>query len=523
MKRNFLDFVSHIFYETAKKNPEDEIFLVSKNIQYPTLSFTPQPQVIIPLPRALNEKYVFEGLLFEKTESGRRNLWSFFLASVYHLAAHTAMSQYSIYDNWRKNKTQEICWQVIDFIEDVSADKYLSVVNADASDNIKNINATLINKHKINNVTSQSSIRNKFSILYLVDDQKRIDAIKEEISSTRDRADHMQGMISCADMLYNNREFLPQYILPYREHHNAQETIKSEKIKVDFQLHGFFEEDVAMLDTLWNEDEENKLRILSRYKKLLRDLNFEDVIIPYGDINAYLKIKSENNVLLRKIRDGIRLVSNTQDDPCIQQVGLINMQYAIQAIASESNTVEIFEQDMHRRSEEAWVIILDCSASMKLKFKKMKEFALCVAETANELTGRSDSWSLYGFDSKLTIIKDFKENYSPEVKARIGALKSGGLSFVPDAIELAHRILAEDTRERKYLFMITDGQPSGDDRFEKKMQKLVKNIGMSGVGIIGVGISGDVTRVFRNVCDGSNLRAVVAKFIKTYRDTAADM
>ena len=523
MQRNFLDFVSHIFYETSKKNPEDEVFLVSSNAQYPTLSFIPEPQVIIPTPRTLNNKYIFEGILFEKTENGRRNLWSLFLASVYHLAAHTAVSQYTIYDKWLKNKTQEICWQAIDFIEDVAADKYLSVVNADAWRNIKNVNEALINKYKINNVIAHTNVRNKFSILYLLDNQKRINAIKEEIFSKRDSADHTQDMISYADMLYRNREFLSQYVLPYYEHHNSQETIKSEKIDVDFQINGFFEQDITMLDQLWNTQEENKVRILSRYKKYLKDLNFEDVIFPSGDINSYLRIKSRNNVLLRKIRDGIQMVTNIQDDPRVQAVGQINMQYAIQAIASESNTVEIFEQDEVRRSEEAWVILLDCSASMKLKFNKLKEFALCVAETANELTGRSDAWSLYAFDSKLTIVKDFKENYSQEVKARVGSLKSGGLSFVPDAVELGNRILAQDTRERKYLFVITDGQPSGDDKFEKRLQKIVKGIGMSGIGVIGIGMKGELYKVFNKNCDGSNLSQVVSGFIKTYRDAAADM
>ena len=199
------------------------------------------------------------------------------------------------------------------------------------------------------------------------------------------------------------------------------------------------------------------------------------------------------------------------------------MQYAIQAIASESNTVEVFEQDEVRRVEEAWVILLDCSGSMKLKFSKMKEFALCVAETANELTGRSDAWALHGFDSKFRIIKDFKENYSQEVKARVGALKSGGLSFVPDAIELGNRLLKEDPRERKYLFVITDGQPSGDDRFEKRLQKIVRNIGISGVSIIGVGMNNSFKKILSNSCDASNLHDMVTKFIRTYQDAAADM
>lgn len=523
MERSFLDFTSHIFYETSKKNPEEEIFLVSTKTTYPLLGFTPQPQAIIPLPRMQNEKYTFEGMAFENTENGRRNMWSLFLASIYHLAAHTAVSQHFIYDKWRKNKTQEICWQVIDFIEDMVVEKYLSITNSDAFDNIKNINSSLINKCKNNTIKSGSNIKNNFTTLYLKENNKKNDDIKDEILAKRGGVDHMQNMLSCADMLYNNRKLLSPYVFPYCEHHNVEETIKLEKHDVDFKPRGLFEENVTMLEDLWNAEEENKARLLKRYRKHLRGLNFDEVIIPVGDINAYLQIKSQNNVLLRKIRDGIRMVTNIQDDPRVQELGIINLQYAIQAIASESNTVEVFEQDEVRRSEESWVILIDCSASMKLKFNKMKEFALCVAETANELTGRSDAWSLYGFDSKFTIIKDFKEKYSQEVKARVGALKSGGLSFVPDAIELGNRLLTEDTRARKYLFVITDGQPSGDDKFEKRLQKLVKNIGMSGVGIIAVGIKGDFRRFFSNNCDSSNLRDMVTKFIKTYRDAAADM
>lgn len=523
MPQNFLDFTSHIFYEIAKKNPEDEVFLLSKSNPYPELSLTPQPHVIIPLPSMRNGRYVFEGMMFDNTESGRRDMWSFFLASIYHLAAHAALSKHSIYDKWRRNKTQEICWRVIDFIEDVVTDRYLSVTNTEAWNNINNINSYFTNKFKIHDTESNYIIKNNFSVLYLVGQQKKIEEVKEEIVSKRDGTNHIQNMLSCADMLYKNRELLPQYILPYCEHHNSEESMRLEKNGLDFKPQGLFEENVTMLEQLWNADEENRARILSRYRKHLRGLNFDEVIIPSGDINAYLKIKSATNVLLRKIRDGIRLVTNTQDDPRVQQLGLINMQYAIQAIASESNTVEIFEQDDVRRSDEAWIILLDCSGSMKLKFNKMKEFALCVAETANELTGRSDAWALYGFDSNFTIIKDFKENYSQEVKARIGDLKSGGLSFIPDAMELGTRLLAQDTRDRKYLFMITDGQPSGDDKFDERLEKLAKSIGMSSVGIIGIGVSDNWKKFLCNNCDGAKLRDVVAKFITTYRETAADM
>lgn len=522
MEKTFLDFTSHIFYETSKRRPEEEVFLLSTKSTYPTLSFTPQSQVIVPLPRIQNGTYVFNGMVFHNTKEGKSTLWSLFLASIYHLAAHIAISQYSIYDEWCKHKTQKICWQVIDFIEDVAVEKYLSVTNPDALKNINNIYSCLLNTYETNRRMNLST-DNKFSVMYKTENQYEINKIKESILTMRDGANHIQDMLSCADVLYRNRKLLPSNILPYCEHHDEVEPIKFKRCDFSFQPTGFFDDDVKLLAESWETEQNNKSRILSRYKKHLRGLNFDEIIIPSGNIHAYLQMKSQNNVLLRKIRDGIRIVTNMQDDPRVQQIGLINMQYAIQAIASESNTVEIFDQDEARRSEEAWVILLDCSGSMKLKFAKVREFALCVAETANELTGRSDAWSLHGFDNNFTIIKDFKEKYSQDVKARVGSLKSGGLSFVPDAIELGNRLLAEDPRERKYLFVITDGQPSGDDKFEKRLQKIVKSIGMSGVGIIGIGMKDNITRYFGNNCDGTDLREMVTKFIKTYRDAAADM
>ena len=522
MEKTFLDFTSHIFYEISKRNLEDDILFLSTKTTYPSLSFTPQAQVIIPLPRMQNGKYVFDGIIFHNTHDERHALWSLFLASIYHLAAHTAVSQYSIYDKWRKNKTQEICWQVIDFIEDVAAEKYLSVADPDAFKNIKNIQSCLANKYKSNRKLNLNT-NNKFSVLYMAENAHELDKISENILAMREGANHIQNMLSCADMLYKNRKFLPSHILPYYEHHNTIETMQLQRCDFSFQPAGFFEDYVRIVDELWETEQQNKARILSAYKKHLNGLNFDEIIIPSGNIHAYLQIKSQNMVLLKKIRDGIRTITNTQDDPRIRELGTINMQYAIQAIASESNTVEIFEQDEVRRMEEAWVIIIDCSASMQLKFDRIKEFALCVAETANELTGKADAWSLYGFDSKLTIIKDFKEKYSQEIKARVGALKSGGLSFVADAMELGRRLLTEDSRERKYLFMITDGQPSGDDKFEKRLEKVVRNTGMSSVSIIGVGMKNNIQRFFRHNCHGADLQQMVTKFIRAYRDAAADM
>ncbi len=61
----------------------------------------------------------------------------------------------------------------------------------------------------------------------------------------------------------------------------------------------------------------------------------------------------------------------------------------------------------------------------------MKEFVVCISESANELTGKSNAWALYSFDNNFQIIKDFNERYNKEVQARIGSLETGGLSLMP--------------------------------------------------------------------------------------------
>jgi hypothetical protein len=45
-------------------------------------------------------KNIYEGMVFENTPEGRRNMWSLFLATIYHLSAHAATLPYSQYQKW---------------------------------------------------------------------------------------------------------------------------------------------------------------------------------------------------------------------------------------------------------------------------------------------------------------------------------------------------------------------------------------------------------------------------------------
>ena len=101
-------------------------------------------------------------------------MWSLFLATVYHLAAHVAVSDFSLYNNWVKNKTPKIFWKVIDFIEDDAVERYLSSTNPDVLEILSEIS------HKSNeNTIDFDKMESKYSLKI---GSKIIDSIKQEMS-----------------------------------------------------------------------------------------------------------------------------------------------------------------------------------------------------------------------------------------------------------------------------------------------------------------------------------------------------
>lgn len=313
---------------------------------------------------------------------------------------------------------------------------------------------------------------------------------------------------------------LPQYMFPYCEHHDVADMTKIISKKIIFDIPSVFKEEILIMDELWQRDSRRHAKMIARCKKHMEGLHFDEIIIPEQDIHSYLKVKSENSMMIRKVKNQIRTVNNTVDDPRSEELGAVDMQAAIQAIAADKH-FNIFEQEFSRRREESWVILVDNSASVKLRFNKIKDLIVSLSESADELTGREGTWSLYSFDNKFSILKDFDEKYSDEVKGRIGGLKNGGLSFIPDAIEMAGRILAEDPGERKYIFVFTDAYPSGYENINEHFQNTIKKLDKLGIKVIGIGLSENIMKFFRIHCTGDDLREMTAKFISAYRHAAS--
>ncbi len=510
-EENFYEFAYRIFYKFAEVSPENFGIIFSKNSIYPIFESIHNPYVIIPLPKLVNEKFVYEGMVFDNTPQGRQSLWALFLATLYHIASHAAVSSYQKYQKWTRRKTPEICWQVIDHIEDILADRYLHHKDKEIWQNIIDIEKRILENNK---TKTTSSSNDSFPSIYK---NNKIASMADDLIKNIGQDGFEKNVLSLATQLYQNRVLIQKPILPFQEHHTRYWSPKTEQPGPALKPVGVFEEQVIQLDDLWEENERIKNNILRRYKKHLKGLNFDAVVIPPGNIQAYERMKSKTLPMLRRIRQQLRLIANLTDDPKIDEIGYIDMQMAIQAIASEGATTEIYERDELRRGEEAWVILMDKSASMSLRFDLLQEFAVTVSESANELTSKSDAWAFYTFDNRFYILKDFKERYGQEIKARIGTIDHGGLSLLPDAIELAGRVLAEDPRERKFIFVITDGHPSGYEKIQEAFSKTVKKTEMAGITLIGIGVTKTITRKFRNNARGTDLKQLAVKFITAYK------
>lgn len=519
-KRTFSGYANSIFYEFAQKKPGSVNLIFSRAINYPVIHRRREAVILMPLPRIKENTILFEGLEFENVPEEREVLWALFLASIYHLGAHAAVSDYGTYENWTMKKTIETCNKVIDFIEDSFVEDYISrdmLISKNLSE-IKNEVA------KMDENRSKDISQKSVPWICSSKDRHLMNKLSSEIMNSEGVPTRGMGLLKVADALYGNRHLLPKRTLPYCEQDgNSTSIIGYKKNCLRFNLDEEFKETIRTLDDLWQENENMRTRLIRVYGKHLKGLHFDSITLPSENYHEFVQIRDKIMPMLRRIRQQLRMIANVTDSPKTNQMGQLDMQMAIQAISSKGQVTDVYEFDEERRLEEAWVILIDKSASMGLRFDHVKEFAICVAEAANELTGSHDAWAMYSFDNNFQILKDFHERYGQQIQARLGGLQNSGLSLLPDAIDLSYRILASDPREKKFLFVITDGHPSGYDRINEQFSKISKKVEHSGVIMVAIGISKSTSKKFRNNARGTDLRELVAKFITAYRAASSNM
>jgi hypothetical protein len=333
--------------------------------------------------------------------------------------------------------------------------------------------------------------------------------------------------------------------LPYTEDHGMnsvfyenlipaedelQETLEHALVRLGSKLEQddfserLFENEVSQVFSTWRSRRRTQEKILKNYEILGSDTHFSSFEFPQQDYTDYLRRKTYLAGPIRRILNRLRLLKNLYGDDYRHETGLLDLQEAIQVVASKSPRTDVFSLEELQSMVEAWAILVDASRSLNYFHGEVRGIVLCLAEVANELFLDKTSWGVFAFSNKFYVVKDFSEVYTNRIRARIGGLKHSGLTYLPDGIMLTAEALKKRLEEAKVLIVVSDFFPSGYENIEKELAEKVKTIEKSGIGVIGIGVNNEaVKNYFRINCVVETPYELMKKFAKAFIEYSAMM
>jgi hypothetical protein len=515
MKETVESVAHEIFFSVCEKKPtEIDIFFLD-TINFPIINYGPRMSVRIPLPRNVHGMSVYEGIVFSNYDSGKETIWNLFFASVCHAAAHAQITGIEKYLDWIKGKNLIRAYSVMEAIEDIRINNFLKQSFPEYYQSISIIDEKFKTLHQINEINNKKeNIKQQFSEKY-ARVLTTIDVLEEKIATA-----HSSDLLEYAGLLYN-AGIRTKFKIPYRNYYPVMEKVINWKRNLVILPQGLVLKNANNFADLWFEQIKRKEKVWRRYRKITSNLNFDVIEFTPENIGEYLRLRNATHLFLKKISSQLKMVPNVMDENIPEDMGLLQMQAAIQAVASQNANIQIFEQDDYRRIEEEWTIILDTSSSMRLKFDEIKKFAICLGEAANELNSKNGRWGFFTFNNNFRIVKDHNEKYDYTARSRIGGIEISGLSFIGDAVKLCSRMLEKDNVERKYIFIITDGQQVGTLGGNKEMEDAVVEARNKGISVVAIGIPQGTSKIFSLSMPYENLRKTVARFINSYTALAS--
>lgn len=516
MKKTLFEFSKSIFDKVVGISNNDIEFFITNKIEYAKIEYGKKIKVTIPSPLTFHEKYFIEGNVFSDYQTYNNSIWNLYLTTIYHVGAHARVSDYTQYENWLKDKEFEKCWKIINFIEDSKVEEYLKKDHPEIWQNMTTIK-TLYDNYYDNKIKKNSKYsREIFSKYSGIENTKKIWRNKVTESLLKMHNYNMDQITPLLDLIYKNQHLLTKNNYPYCDrpyYKKYQQGISNMVIPATPE----FERTINDLNESWLKEAFMEAQQLERYQKYASNSNFDKIEICPENFGEFMRITDSNASDLKRLRNTLRTLAYYVESPAFEQIGIIDMPSAIQRVGSQCEEIECFEQDIPRKESENWVVIFDNSSSMKLRFEEMKKFIICLGETAEHINRDGGKWGLYSFNNKFLIVKDHRESYNQKVKARIGGLKSSGLSLITDAVDMGIKILHHDTKStHKYLIIVSDGRSLGSDESDKELLMALQRAKKEKIHLIGIGTPQNLDKSFVFTVNYTNTKKSVKKFIDSY-------
>ncbi|KYH42654.1 MAG: von Willebrand factor A [Candidatus Bathyarchaeota archaeon B26-1] len=557
-------------YEITKKKPGEVRILIRDEVQFPFLG-KEEDRFVIFLPKMKKAKenlVAYQGMLFNLADANDlRILWTLFKASVYYLSFYIAVSDIGLYPEWVKGKDEEAALYAVTLVEDAAinayvkafyspflpemkigdAVSYLMLKPAEAlrSEGLRFAASTLtyykvsmvkgsLPEETMRDVEATVSVVKRFEegmlktylerkereeagispILNGPEKLRAASAVYEAVSS--------HGSLSeIPSFLYMNhmdRNSIFYRTLPSKEElEKTVEKIKSGmSLKIDIDMESIERE---ATQALWDWDRKNKSKekIIAKYRELGKGTHFKSFTFPEEDYARYLLRKEVLSKGIRRVLNRLSVYYNVAGEDFRRESGYLDLQEAIQVIASQSQRSDVFVEDELRYRKQAWVILVDASTSLKAFSGEVRDIALSLAEVAKNLFLDKHSWSIFAFNDRFYIIKDFSENYSRIVCARIGGIEHSGMTYLPDAIKVSSDSLRERYEETKILLVVSDAFPVGYRNIDEELRNQVRTVIRSGIHVLGIGVNSEgVKKYFPVSCIVRNPYELMKSFVKAF-------
>ncbi len=521
VKETIQDMAHQLFFDICEKKPIDIDMFFLDQIHFPRIEYEPRMTVYIPMPREVQGLQVFEGTAFTRLEDSQETIFALYFASVCHTAGHAKLTDIKKYKKWMEGKNKKRALETFEYIEDIRVDEFLKNNFPEYYSEIKKIEEfynTLNEKQEL--IDTKKHSKKIFSQRFVKDVKIEREELREKILSLN--LDDEKKLAKIADRIYESANIISDQKLPYVDHYSHPKRIEKWNQDIIINTDGRFQHIIQRFSEIWIEQLKRRAKVKKKYGGITEDLEFDKIDFAPENIGEYLRLKNATHLFLKKMSSQIKMTPNVMDEGMPEDMGLLQMQAAIQAVASQNDRIQIFEQDDYRRIEEEWAIVVDTSSSMRLKFDEMKKFAICLGEAANEVNSKNGKWGFFTFNNNFTIVKDHYEQYDQNSKSRIGGIEIKGLSFIADAVKLCSRILDRENIERRYIFLITDGQALGTADADEKMKLAIEEARKKGISVIAIGIPQGVTKIYSMCMPYEGLRKTVAKFLNAYTMLVGD-
>ena len=521
MKETVQEIAHQLFFEISDKKPIDIDTLFLEQQYFPRIDYEPRMTVYFPMPRQIQGLETFQGCIYQNLEKYQNTIFSMFLASVIHAAGHAKVTDFKKYKEWMEGKNKKRAYETFEFIEDIRVNEFLKNEFPQYLTEIQKIQEVFTNindKKELENIKKNS--KKMFSDKFIFKIKTEREKFKEKILKLT--SEDSTEFVEIANEIYESSNILSDFRLPFTDHYSHPKRIEKWVENVNVSVGGEFLNTVERFGEVWFEQLKRRAKVRKKYGGITEDLEFDKIDFAPENIGEYLRLKNATHLFLKKMSSQMKMTPNVMDEGMPEDMGLLQMQAAIQAVAAQNNSIQIFEQDDYRRIEEEWAIVVDTSSSMRLKFDEMKKFAICLGEAANEVNSKNGKWGFFTFNNNFTIVKDHYENFDQNSKSRIGGIEIKGFSFIADAVKLCSRILERENIERRYIFLITDGQALGTYEADKKMEEAVEAARKKGISVVAIGMPTGVTKIFSMCMPYEGLRKTVARFLGAYTMLAGD-